>query len=83
MPNYHATSEGNIPFTPEEEIKWAEEQAVYAKEQPKMLIKAEIAAIEATITPRRTREAILGTDNGWLADIELQIDQLRQKLAEL
>lgn len=27
--------------------------------------------LEATITPRRTREAILGTDNGWLADIEL------------
>jgi hypothetical protein len=27
-------------------------------------------------------EAILGTDNDWLADIELQIGQLRQQLAE-
>ena len=43
-------------------------------------IKADIAALEATITPRRTREAILGTDNGWLADIELQIQELRGQL---
>jgi hypothetical protein len=26
MPNYHATSEGNIPFTAEEETAWAAEQ---------------------------------------------------------
>ena len=37
----------------------------------------DIAALEATITPRRIREAILGTDNGWLADIEQQIEVLR------
>ena len=30
MPNYHATSEGNIPFTEEEELQWAAEQAAYA-----------------------------------------------------
>jgi len=30
MPNYHATSEGNIPFTIEEEVAWAAEQAAYA-----------------------------------------------------
>lgn len=29
MPNYHATSEGNIPFTAEEEAVWAVEQAAY------------------------------------------------------
>lgn len=27
MPNYHATSEGNIPFTAAEETDWAAEQA--------------------------------------------------------
>ena len=43
-------------------------------------IKADIAALEATITPRRTREAILGTDIGWLADIENQIQELRGQL---
>ena len=30
MPNYHATSEGNIPFTAAEETVWAAEQAAYA-----------------------------------------------------
>ena len=81
MSNFHATSEGNIPFTLEEEIQWAAEQALFAQEQPKILIKSKIAALEATITPRRTREAILAIDTTWLADIELQIGQLRQQLA--
>jgi hypothetical protein len=30
MSNYHATSEGNIPFTDEEEAQWAADQAVAA-----------------------------------------------------
>jgi hypothetical protein len=81
MARFHATSEGNVPFTEEEEIQWDAEIAEYAKEQPKILIKAEIAALEATITPRRQREAILSIDTTWLADIELQIGQLRQQLA--
>ena len=29
MPNYHATSEGNVPFTAEEEVQWAAEQAAW------------------------------------------------------
>jgi hypothetical protein len=33
MPNYHATSEGNVPFTAEEEAAWAAEQAAYALKQ--------------------------------------------------
>lgn len=49
-------------------------------EDEKAKIKADIAALEATITPRKTREAILGTDNGWLTDIELQIQELRGQL---
>lgn len=48
---------------------------------PDKKIKSEIAALEASVTPRRQREAILDIDNGWLADIELQISQLRQQLA--
>jgi hypothetical protein len=83
MARFHATSEGNIPFTEEEELQLDAELAEHAKEQPKILIKAEIAALEATITPRRQREAILSIDNGWLADIEIQIGQLRQQLSEL
>lgn len=49
-------------------------------EDEKAKIKADIAALEATITPRRTREAILGTDNGWLADQEAAIAALRAQL---
>jgi hypothetical protein len=49
-------------------------------EDQKVKIKAEIAALESAITIRRTREAILGTDNGWLADIESQIATLRTQL---
>ena len=52
-------------------------------EDEKAKIKADIASLEATITPRRTREAILAIDTVWLADVELQIGQLRQQLAEL
>jgi hypothetical protein len=52
-------------------------------EDEKAKIKSDIAALEATITPRRTREAILAIDTTWLADVELQIGQLRQQLAEL
>lgn len=44
------------------------------------IIKDKMELLESTITPRRTREAILGTDNGWLADIELQIQELRGQL---
>lgn len=51
-------------------------------EDKKAKIKADIATLELTITPRRTREAILGTDGGWLADIELQIEALRTLLIE-
>jgi hypothetical protein len=29
MPNYHTTSEGNVPFTAEEELQWAAEQAAW------------------------------------------------------
>jgi hypothetical protein len=30
MPNYRATSEGNVPFTAEEEVQWAADQAAAA-----------------------------------------------------
>ena len=43
-------------------------------------IKADIAALEEKVTPRRTREAILAIDTVWLADVELQIQELRGQL---
>lgn len=43
-------------------------------------IKHNIQALEATITPRRIREAILGIDSGWLANVNSQIATLRASL---
>ena len=43
-------------------------------------IKQQIAALEATVTPRRQREAILGADKGWLADVDAQIAERRASL---
>ena len=83
MTRFHATAEGNIPFTPEEELEWDAQELAANQEKPKLTIKADIAALELSITPRRTREAILGTDNGWLAQQEAAIALLRQQLAEL
>jgi hypothetical protein len=48
---------------------------------PNQIILGQIAALEATVTPRRIREAVLGTDNRWLADINGQIATLRAKLS--
>jgi hypothetical protein len=63
-----------------------DEQLVLAQaqkiEDEKAKIKAEIAKLEDSVTPRRQREAILAIDTTWLADVELQIGQLRQQLAE-
>lgn len=61
-----------------------DEQLVLAQaqkiEDEKAKIKAEIAALESSVTPRRQREAILAIDTTWLADIELQIEELRGQL---
>lgn len=80
MTRFHATSEGNVPFTEEEELQWAAQVLKYENEQPRILIKSEIAILEATITPRRVREAILGMDNGWLTDMDSMIQALRAQL---
>jgi hypothetical protein len=34
MTHYHTTPEGNIPFTPEEEIEWELREAEYAAQEP-------------------------------------------------
>jgi hypothetical protein len=44
------------------------------------LILNQIGGLEATVTPRRLREAVLGTDGGWLAGVNTQIAALRAKL---
>jgi hypothetical protein len=43
----------------------------------KETIALRIGNLEASITPRRIREAVLGIDNGWLAGVDAQITKLR------
>jgi hypothetical protein len=68
-----------IPDDEEAQIRatWALSDA----EQPTLAIKAQIEALEATQTPRRIREALRGTDNGWLDNVDAQIAALRAQLA--
>ena len=51
-----------------------------ASQQPRMTILAQISNLEAEITPRRMREAVLGVDGGWLASKEAEIQVLRGQL---
>jgi hypothetical protein len=50
--------------------------------QPAPTIKQQIDILESTTTPRRTREAILGIDNGWLANVNTEIAALRAQLTK-
>ena len=56
------------------------DEAAYLENKRVTKIKADIAEFEATITPRRVREAILGMDNGWLTDMDSMIQALRAQL---
>lgn len=40
----------------------------------------QIASIEATITPRRVRESVQGTDGGWLAARDAEIAAIRASM---
>jgi hypothetical protein len=44
------------------------------------VIRQSIGALEASVTPRRLREAVLGVDNGWLQSVDAQIVALRAQL---
>lgn len=55
------------------------EAAVLAK-QAKAEKLAQIAALEAQVTPRRIREAVLSGDNSFIADIDAQIAAIRDTL---
>ena len=70
----------HVNLTPEEETQ---READYLADQAHIeanRVLNEIIALESSITPRRTREAIVGTDNGWLAAQEATIAALRAQL---
>lgn len=57
-------------------IEWVED--IVEKERDTIL--KQIIELESQVTQRRIREAVLGVDNGWLANIESQIAELRARL---
>lgn len=52
----------------------------YSDIQKAQKIRKQIVLLEARMTPRRMREAVLGTDGGWLTNLEKQIASLRAEL---
>lgn len=58
----------------------AELQAECERLTAQQVIFEEIARLESEVTPRRMREAVLGTDGGWLANQEALIAAERSKL---
>lgn len=59
---------------------WAVEEIPVYTPSPEEIILSEIRLLEARVTARRIREAVLGIDGGWLADREEEIAALRSQL---
>ena len=57
-----------------------ENGAVVKYVEPSPTLLEQIVLLELEITPRRLREAVLGTDNGWLASKEAEIAAVRAQL---
>jgi hypothetical protein len=70
-----------VQIDPDEEAQIRARWAIAEAEQTTQATKDQIAALEAQQTPRRIREALAGTDNGWLADLNAQIAALRAQIA--
>ena len=73
--NIYSWSFTNIAQPTEEDLALAE-AAILADEAVKSKFEA-IAALEAQITPRRLREAVLTGDNSFIQNIDEQIANLR------
>lgn len=70
----HLLPAGSIAITDEEA------EALRPQPDPAEVIKAQIAALEATITPRRLREALMTGDNSFIVGVDAEIAALRAQL---
>ena len=77
---YKIVNGEEIALTSEDIMLLQAEQSVWEDGTIKRTALAEIARLEAEITPRRIREALLGKDNGWLSTQENKIITERAKL---
>ena len=82
----HAGIDGSLPtlYTKEEFIVISTQQDIDKAAQdikaPRRNVIAEIARLEGQVTQRRIREAIAGTDSGWLVAQEALLAIERAKL---
>ena len=81
MTRFHATKNGNVPFTAEEETARDAEEKEWTDGKPIRDAMRKIERLESTVTPRRLRDA-LASDEGkkWVDDVEKLIAVERGKL---
>ena len=79
MPRYRIERGKQIAFSEAEEIARDAEEKAWADGKATRDIKKTIKELEDEITPRRIREAILGTDSDWLKNKEAEIATERGK----
>lgn len=93
MPHFKDT-QNNLHFLSEEDIKFGAEKflpqgskkisetevkKLQSIELPEVTVESQIAEVEATITPRRMREALISTaGKNWLKAANDKIDALRK-----
>ena len=80
MPRYKVEAGKQIAFTEAEETARDAEEKAWSDGKAERDIKRTIRTLEAEISPRRMREAILGTDSDWLKNKEAEIATERGKL---
>ena len=80
MPRYRVENGKQIAFSEAEEAARDAEEKAWTDGKAERDIKRTIRTLEAEISPRRMREAILGTDSDWLKNKEAEIATERAKL---
>ena len=80
MARHHMIDGVAVEFSAEEETARDAEEQVWADGAAVRDAYKAINRLESAITPRRYREAIAGTDGGWMANQESLIATERGKL---
>lgn len=85
--NSETPEDHTILAPPSDDHEWLVDQWIITPQKQaeidRRALLVEIELLEAQQTPRRIREAALGQDNGWLADLEAQIEILRLQLENI
>lgn len=77
---YSSAAGDFIPVADARFVAFAEAGGVATKITHDDMVAKRIIFLENQMTPRRLREAITGTDNGWLQNLNTQIATLRASL---